>query len=666
MSTNAYPILVNEKERLAALQSYHILDTVEEKDFDDLAILASAICQTPVALVSLVDDDRQWFKAHPGVEVTETPREYSFCAHAIAEPDKVMMVPNLSLDVRFAENPLVTGETNVIFYAGVPLVNNEGYALGTLCVVDHIPRELNAEQLNSLRVIARQVMDKLELRKKVRELKIANRDLEQSFAYLQTLHTNLQKSEVKFRSLVQQAPVAIAILRGPELLLESANDQILKVWGKDRMILNKPLTSALPELEGQTFLEILMEVYNTGKPFYGLEEKVVLVYNQMLKDVYFDFVYQPLKDEDGNTDAIMVVATEVTEEVRARKIVIESNTRLNLALDAGKLGSYDADLKTGVTVCTPQCKINFGLEKDSVFNFHDLMDVVLPEYREYVKEQLNNAIENDTVYQAEYKIKWPDGSVHWISAAGKPQYDDAGNAVNVVGVTQNITERKEYEQRKDDFLGIVSHELKTPITSLKGNLQLLDRHKSDPGNPIFPRLIESSSRSVEKITNMVDELLNMHRFNEGQLKLNKSHFTVWEMLNLCCNHVRMSGKHDLILEGDKTLQIFADEHCIDQVVVNFVNNAVKYAPESRNIYLRVEEEAGFVKISVRDEGLGIAAEHLPHLFDRYWRADHSGNYYTGLGLGLYICAEIIKRHDGAIGAVSEPGKGSTFWFTIPR
>lgn len=180
-----FPLPENEADRLAALSSYNILDTAEEEDFDELTVLASAICQTPIALISLVDTDRQWFKSHTGVDARETPREFSFCAHAIATPDEVMIIKDSRKDPRFAQNPLVTGEHQVIFYAGVPLVTDEGYALGSLCVIDHSSKELTAEQISALKILAKQVINKLEMRRQADTLKKAHQQLIASNAFVE-------------------------------------------------------------------------------------------------------------------------------------------------------------------------------------------------------------------------------------------------------------------------------------------------------------------------------------------------------------------------------------------------------------------------------------------------------------------------------------------------
>ena len=169
------PEPANEPDRLEALRQYHILDTLPEKDFDDLVHLASYICGTPIALISLVDKDRQWFKSKVGLEATHTSRIIAFCAHAILQSD-LFIVRDALADERFRENPLVTSDPKIRFYAGAPLITPEGHALGTLCVVDRVPRSLSREQKEGLRALSRQVMAQLELRRLLSELEKINRE----------------------------------------------------------------------------------------------------------------------------------------------------------------------------------------------------------------------------------------------------------------------------------------------------------------------------------------------------------------------------------------------------------------------------------------------------------------------------------------------------------
>jgi anti-sigma regulatory factor (Ser/Thr protein kinase) len=166
-----------EQARLAALRSYRILDTEPERSFDDLVLLAAQVCGTPIALISLIDADRQWFKSKLGISVSETPREVAFCAHAIRQKE-TLTVPDALADERFRNNPFVVAEHGIRFYSGAPLITDDGHALGTLCVIDRIPRTLTAAQLEALEALRRQVVAQLELRRNLRELEqaLAERD----------------------------------------------------------------------------------------------------------------------------------------------------------------------------------------------------------------------------------------------------------------------------------------------------------------------------------------------------------------------------------------------------------------------------------------------------------------------------------------------------------
>ena len=165
----------NESARIAALQKYAILDTEPEQAFDDLVLLASFICNAPIALISLVDQERQWFKSKLGLSISETPREIAFCAAAIRHPD-VFVVPDTLNDDRFRNNPLVTSEPNIRFYAGAPIINEEGFALGTICVIDRTPREFGAYQQSALKALSRLVLAQMELRRNLMLLKEALND----------------------------------------------------------------------------------------------------------------------------------------------------------------------------------------------------------------------------------------------------------------------------------------------------------------------------------------------------------------------------------------------------------------------------------------------------------------------------------------------------------
>ncbi|GGI25416.1 sensor histidine kinase [Pedobacter mendelii] len=183
------PLPKNEPERLASLKAYKIMDTSEEDDFDDLTKMASEICGTPIALITLVDETRQWFKSRIGLDVNQTPREHAFCAHTIIDPTGTMQVTDARSDLRFAENPLVTSDPNIVFYAGVSLQSPDGYSLGSLCVIDRVPKSLTPQQLNGLKILAKQVIAQMELRKKIADLHEANKKLSETNEFMQRFAT---------------------------------------------------------------------------------------------------------------------------------------------------------------------------------------------------------------------------------------------------------------------------------------------------------------------------------------------------------------------------------------------------------------------------------------------------------------------------------------------
>lgn len=504
-----------------------------------------------------------------------------------------------------------------------------------------------------------------DLSSKHEELFSVNNKLLQTRKELLTANHTLAENEKRFKTLVEKAPVAMASLKGENFEIDIVNDMVLNIWNKDRSIVGMPLQEALPELIGQSFIDILTEVHEKGEPYFGKENRVLIEKNGLLEELYLNFAYQPIFDENNKSTSVLVVASDVTELVQSRHSLTEIKNRLEIALDASKLGSTEVDLETGIMQSNDQFKYNFGYMPEEEFNYQDLFEAMLPEYREKVKSLVKEAIKTNGIYKAEYPVKWKDGSIHWIQAHGRPRYNKNGVADRMVGMTSDITEKKLAEQRKDDFLSVASHELKTPLTAVKASIQLLNRIKDSPYSEIHTRLIEQSDKEIEKMHMLIDDLLNMSRLGQDQLMLEYGVFNLHEMLSKSCSHVRFENKYQLILKGDENLMVYADEHRIEQVVVNLVNNAVKYAKDSEEIHISIESLENEIKVSVRDFGNGISESLLPHLFDRYYRVEHMSKSYSGLGLGLYICSEIIKKHSGKIGVDSKLGEGSTFWFTLP-
>ncbi|MBE7176994.1 MAG: PAS domain-containing protein [Mucilaginibacter polytrichastri] len=661
-----YPIPENEHERIRELLGYQVLDTAFEKDYDDLTRLASIICGTSIALISLIDEQRQWFKSRYGISISETPRDYSFCAYAIVSNGDLMVVENAKDDPRFAANPMVTGETGITFYAGVPLINENGFALGTLCVVDQQQKKLTDEQVRALRIIARQVMDKLELRRKVTELEKTNRLLRESRQQVETLNQVLVETQSRLQLLIEQATVAIIIFKGKNLVIEAANAAMLNLLNKDQHIIGKPLLEAIPELTGQEPYKLLYKVYTTGEPITGYDTPVTLLRNGRTETGYFNFSYTPLI-ENGEITGVIDTANEVTPQFLARKQIEETEQLLQFALRSAEIGTWQVGMTGEGLILSDLASAILDIAPGQDLTALSVMDMLDETVRNRVRKSVMQAVEQGKDFIEEIPVQLHEGTrPKWLRVSGKLRYKNDGSSGNITGTVQDITERKELEQRKDDFISIASHELKTPITSLKGTIQLLERLKNKPDSPLVPKLIDQSVLSVEKIHELVNDLLNATRLNEGQIELHCAFFTLKNMLQHCADQMSRTGDLRIHVDCDEQIRIFADENRLEQVMINLLNNAAKYAPESPLITISAKATNKQIRVSVRDQGKGIQPEKLPHLFERYYRSDHSGVHYFGLGLGLYICSEIIKKHGGIIGAESQPGEGSTFWFTLPK
>ncbi|MEJ7560043.1 MAG: PAS domain-containing protein [Pedobacter sp.] len=231
---------------------------------------------------------------------------------------------------------------------------------------------------------------------------------------------------------------------------------------------------------------------------------------------------------------------------------------------------------------------------------------------------------------------------------------------------EDITDRSEVDRRKDDFLSIASHELKTPLTTIKGYIQALERSVSADASDKFRSILSKTSLQVNKLNNLIAELLDVSKIQTGNLELHKEEFDFDKTVEETVEGIQSaSDHHDLIIKGKSGVRISADESHVIQVLNNLISNAIKYAPESRDILIYVSIVSDYVKVSVTDYGMGIAPEDQKRLFERFFRAGEIQHRFPGMGIGLYICDQIIQNHGGTLWVESEKGKGSTFNFTLP-
>ncbi|WP_295770899.1 ATP-binding protein [uncultured Mucilaginibacter sp.] len=656
------PTSRNEQKRIAALQAYNILDTASEQDFDELTQLASAICGTPIALISLVDKDRQWFKSRHGFNVTETDRALSFCAHAINKPNDMLEVEDARSDERFKDNALVTGDPNIVFYAGMPLVDEEGYALGSLCVIDHERRQLNEQQQLALKILAGQVISKLKLRKKLLELENAGKRI-------QKLNTLLTLKEREAMQIIEHTPMSMALHTGEDMKIIFANKMMLKAWGKDSTVFGMPFNVALPELAALDFPKTMRQVYRKGIPYEQSEAHMSYLHEGQIKEFYYTYSFTPLKLEDGTVWGLLNTAYDVTQNVKSRENVELAEERLRLAVQSAELGTFYLDSATHEFVPSPRLKELFGFDPEEEVSLQAAFAQIAESHRHKVASAVNASLTLGSAFDIEYPvIGYHDKVQRWVRATGKVYASaEQGKAPFFSGTILDITERKQDEQRKNDFIGMVSHELRSPLTSISGYIQMLKLKATKSNEPTITDIAEKAKRQVDRMSGLISGFLDVARLGEGKIKLNCERFNIARLLTDAEEEVLATvSTHVVNFANVEDTVVNADIEKIGQVLTNFINNAVKYSPFNSTIVVSCTTSGQVAKISVTDEGMGIPAEDQAHVFERFYRVESEQmKVVKGFGIGLYICKEIIESHGGKIGVNSKLDYGSTFWFELP-
>jgi|GEM_PF-246490 len=411
------PVPENEAERLALLHSLNILDTQPEQAFDDIVTLAASICKTPVALVTLVDENRQWFKANIGLNLGETPREISFCAHAILKPDDVTIVTDVQKDPRFKTNPLVTGDPNIRFYAGAPLVTHDGLSLGTLCVIDRKPRRLTPDQLAALRALRHSVITEFELRRALIERKELQAIAGRHKHLRDLIESALDRVRDGFVAFDPQMNYTYVNERGGELLERNPEDLIGKNYWEE-----------FPEAKGTPFADAYVRALKTQK---------AIVFEDYYKpfDRWFENRVHP------SSDGLSIFFTDITERKRAEAIIKRERDFSNVLLDSlpGVFYLYDDKLRF--------LRWNKNFEKVTGYTGEEIaqmspLDFFTGPEKELISKRIGRVF-TEGIADAEANFVAKDGTLTQYYFTGlRTQMDDK---TCLVGVGIDITERKQAE-----------------------------------------------------------------------------------------------------------------------------------------------------------------------------------------------------------------------------
>ena len=368
----------------------------------------------------------------------------------------------------------------------------------------------------------------------------------------------------------------------------------------------------------------------------------------------------------GKPMAVGAVMRDLRPEIAAKQALEESEQLLRNITTAAPTGLWMSD-ENGLITYVNQTWIDWtGLSFENHLGAGWLRSII-NEDKEKVTNKFSLNLSARDLYEAEFRINHVDGTPHWCFANGRPQYRNDGSFTGYIGACVDITEQKYLQQQKDDFIGVASHELKTPVTSVKAYAQVLERMMLKNGAVKEAAMISKMDKQLNRLTSLIGDLLDVTKINSGKLQFNDVEFDFNDYVKLLIEDLQHTTlKHRLVEKLLPAGTVFGDKDRIGQVIINLVTNAIKYSPNSDEIIIHSSIEKNEVILCVEDFGIGISEKNLKRVFEQFYRVSGDLQHtFPGLGLGLYISSEIIKREGGRIWVNSIQGKGSTFCFALP-
>lgn len=657
----------SERDRLAALAEYEILDTPPEDSFDDLTALAAQICEAPIALITIVGKERQWFKSRIGIDAEETARDVSFCTHALKERD-LFIVRDARLDDRFSSNPLVTGEPHFRFYAGSPLVNDEGHALGALCVLDSVPRELTGSQARALRILSRLVLAQLELRRSDLQRRKAE-------AALRNSHKELQRCiKDNTRQLEAARREAESARSDITEVMERVSDGILAMDNEWRYTYLNPAGAAMLERSAEELMGKCAWVeapHAIGGAYYQACHRAVLEQRAIDHQEYFPRIGRWLAGRIyPSKKGVSVVFKDITERVVRERELEDAHLQLQLTLRSSSIGLWDWNLATNQVSYSAEWKAQLGYaESEMSDSFEEWRSRIHSEDRPGILSYLEGYLAHPTPeFQHECRLRHKDGSYRFIlTRARLYRHEETGKPLRLLGCHIDVTDRRKMEQSllqsREQLRALAVHlqsvreeeakriarelhdEMGAALTGLKMDLFWIERQLAQPAGPgtqhalterikSTMELVDSTIRNVRKLCRELRPAVLDQLGLATAIEWQASEFQ--SRTGIECDVARCV---DLSIDPVRATAVF---RIFQEVLTNVARHA-----EATKVWTILETRAGMLTLTVADNGRGMAET------------------VSGTRLGLMGMRERAFGVGGSLEISSTPGEGTTVCVRIP-
>ncbi|RCH56352.1 PAS domain-containing sensor histidine kinase [Mucilaginibacter hurinus] len=466
-----------------------------------------------------------------------------------------------------------------------------------------------------------------------------------------------------YETITSSTPDLIYVF-GLDYRFQYANEALLTMWGKTRenAVGKSLLENGYEPWHAEMHEREIDKIRETKTSIRG---EVSFPHAILGRRVY-DYILNPVLNAQGEVEAVAGTTRDITDIKNAETAITESETRFRVMAESTDVMISVGD-EMGKTIYFNQAWATITGRPAAELLYYGWLDLIHPDDKEQVMRLFAASLKDIKPWQYEFRLPAAGNAYRWLLTRSTPRFRSDGSFAGYISSTVDITEIKENEQRKNAFISMVSHELKTPLTSAISYVQVSQKKATEYQDTQVAGMLERAGKQLAKMTRMINGFLNVSRLESGKIHMDLQEFDITQLVGEAVEEEKAAiNNHVLVFNPCNPMMVKADREKIGQVISNLISNAVKYSPSGSAIHITCSHINGGVQVSVADEGMGITAEDLPRLFERYYRVKGTeNNHISGFGIGLYLCSEIIKGHGGEIWAESEVDKGSVFYFSLP-